>query len=158
MRRLFRVEEATARGLTRSVFAGVSERDAGDGSSGAFTPRGLTNRTRSIDSCPGPRDRGRSAAAGRAVLHGLDGVTEPDDRPLRRGSLPDQRVVTIDGIRCADGFQTLVDLAADLDDLRWEQALESALRKRLTSIREIEAAFPELGVHGRRVCVAFDAY
>ena len=49
------------------------------------------------------------------------------------------------GIRCTDGFQTLVDLAADLDDREWEHALESVLRMRLTSITELEAALPALG-------------
>jgi hypothetical protein len=53
--------------------------------------------------------------------------------------------VVIDGLRCTDGLQTLADLAADLDALRWEQALESALRKRLTAIADIEGALPALG-------------
>jgi hypothetical protein len=86
-------------------------------------------------------------ASGRlaALLHELDGVDEPDHRSLRRRVLAPQRVVVIDGIRCAGGLQTLVDLAADLDDCRWEQALESALRKRLTSVCDIEAALLGLG-------------
>jgi very-short-patch-repair endonuclease len=49
------------------------------------------------------------------------------------------------GVRCADGLATLVDLAASLDDLTWEQALESALRKRLTTVAAIEAELPVLG-------------
>ena len=85
--------------------------------------------------------RGRLAG----ILHGLDGVTDPDDRPLRRRELAEERTVVLDGIRCTDGLQTLVDLAAELDDREWEHTLESALRKRLTSIAEIEAALPELG-------------
>jgi hypothetical protein len=48
--------------------------------------------------------------------------------------LPPERVVTVGEIRCTDGLQTLVDLAATLDDERWEQALESALRKRLFAV------------------------
>lgn len=44
------------------------------------------------------------------------------------------------GIRCTNGLQTLLDLAGTLDDARWEQALESALRKGLVSIGGIEAA------------------
>jgi hypothetical protein len=39
----------------------------------------------------------------------------------------------------------LVDLAAVLDDLRWEQALESALRTRLVSIAALEELLPEMG-------------
>jgi hypothetical protein len=74
------------------------------------------------------------------VLYGLDGVTGPDEHPLRRRVLPEHRIVVVEGIRCTDGLQTVVDLASDLDDVRWEQALESALRKRLTSVCDIEAA------------------
>lgn len=54
-------------------------------------------------------------------------------------------VVEHGGIPCAGGLQTLVDLAAELDDLRWEQALESALRKGLTTVAELEDRLPELG-------------
>jgi very-short-patch-repair endonuclease len=42
-------------------------------------------------------------------------------------------------------LQTLVDLAATLDDLKWERAMESALRKKLTTVSEIEAELPALG-------------
>jgi hypothetical protein len=39
----------------------------------------------------------------------------------------------------------MVDLAATLDDETWEQALESALRKKLTSIAAIEAELLTMG-------------
>ena len=78
------------------------------------------------------------------VLHGLDSVAL-DDRPTRRARLSAERVMVVAGMRCADGLTTLVDLAASLDDLTWEQALESALRKRLTTVASLEAAIPELG-------------
>jgi very-short-patch-repair endonuclease len=78
------------------------------------------------------------------VLHRLDSVVL-DGRPLRRDRLPDERVIIRGGVRCADGLATLVDLAASLDDLTWEQALESALRKRLTTVAAIEAELPVLG-------------
>jgi hypothetical protein len=78
------------------------------------------------------------------VLHGLDSV-ELDDRPTRRGLLPAERVVVVDGLACADGLQTLVDLAVSLDDVTWEQALESAVRKRLTTVAAMEAVLPGLG-------------
>lgn len=90
------------------------------------------------------------------VLHGLDAVdlTRPDATVppesshkrvgVRRRELIGD-VVEIGGIPCAGGLQTLIDLAAELDDLRWEQALESALRKKLTTITEIELWLPELG-------------
>jgi hypothetical protein len=53
--------------------------------------------------------------------------------------MPD-RVIALGGIACADALQTLLDLAATLDDDTWEQALESALRRRLTTIAEVGAA------------------
>jgi hypothetical protein len=86
---------------------------------------------------------------------GLDSVPVESDvtvlpgrrssRPgVRRRVLPPERIVVISGIPCTDGLQTLVDLAVGLDDLGWEQALESALRRRLT-VAELEAALPSLG-------------
>jgi hypothetical protein len=74
----------------------------------------------------------RGTVAG--VLHGLDGV-ELRPEPRRR---PTDRIVIIDGLACADGVQTLVDLAGVLDDERWEQALESALRKGLVTVDQLE--------------------
>ena len=70
------------------------------------------------------------------VLHGCDSV-ELDGRPTRRTDLPPDRVVLIEGLPCADGLQTLVDLAATLDDDTWEQVLESALRKRLVTVDDL---------------------
>lgn len=90
------------------------------------------------------------------VMHGLDavGLSRPDvtlapesshkRAGVRRRDLIGE-VVEIGGIPCAGGLQTLVDLAAELDDLRWEQALESALRKKLTTIAELQRWLPELG-------------
>jgi len=110
---------------------------------------------------PTPCDRARAAviatrgvASGSfaAVLLGLDAVecrgadltlapSAGGRRPgVRRRILLPERVVEVLGIRCTDGAQTLVDLAADLDDLRWEQALESALRLRVTTIAELQQA------------------
>ncbi len=59
---------------------------------------------------------------------------------VRRKPLARERIITINGIPCTDGLQTLLDLAAVVDDLTWEQMLESALRKRLTTVEAIEAA------------------
>lgn len=78
------------------------------------------------------------------VLLELDSVCL-DGRPTRKGRLPSDRVIDAGGIPCADGLQTLVDLAATLDDDTLEQALESALRKGLTTIEAIEAELPALG-------------
>ena len=94
-----------------------------------------------------PLDRARASVLAKhtaargglaGVLHGLDSVGL-DGRPTRRVELPGHRIVEIDGIRCADGLQTLVDLAATLDDATWEQALESALRKRLVTLDQLRS-------------------
>ena len=62
----------------------------------------------------------------------------------RRFALDINRVIALDGIPLTDGLQTLLDLAAELDDSQWEHALESALRQDHTSIDEIEAALPAM--------------
>ncbi|MEY2418563.1 MAG: hypothetical protein QOG90_1243 [Actinomycetota bacterium] len=54
-------------------------------------------------------------------------------------------IVDVNGVRVTDGLQTLIDLAAELDDTRWEHALEAALRKKLTTVTAVEAAVPLLG-------------
>lgn len=85
------------------------------------------------------------------VLHGLDGVdlrgpdvTVPpgssNRRPgVRRRAIPAEQVTTAGGVRCLDGLRTLADLAAELDDLGWEQALECALRRGLVRIDDVAA-------------------
>jgi hypothetical protein len=87
----------------------------------------------------------RTAARGTlaGVLHGLDSVTL-DGWPTRRTSPPWLRSFVIGDVPCADGLTTLVDLAALMNPITWEHALESALRKHLTSIEAIEAAVPDL--------------
>jgi very-short-patch-repair endonuclease len=84
----------------------------------------------------------RGSLAG--VLHELDSVVL-DQRRTRRERLSAERLVIVAGQPCADGLSTLIDLAATLDDLRWEHALESALRKGLTSVPMIEDELPCLG-------------
>lgn len=109
---------------------------------------------------PTPLDVARAAvlAAGgiaggtlAGVLHGLDGVdlrgpdvTVPpgssNRRPgVRRRTIPAAHVTTADGVRCLDGLGTLADLAAELGDLEWEQALECALRRGLVRIGDVAA-------------------
>ncbi|MEN3273059.1 MAG: hypothetical protein V7636_1820 [Actinomycetota bacterium] len=81
----------------------------------------------------------REARGGLAgVLLGLDSVIL-DDRPTRRAALPPERIVIAHDMRCADGPQTMIDLAPSLDDDTWEQALESALRKKLVTIDALSA-------------------
>ena len=78
------------------------------------------------------------------VLHRYDGVPEDAYRIRTRGNVVGTRVEMIDGIACTDALQTFTDLAATLDDLQWEQALESALRTGKVSIAEVESAVPAL--------------
>jgi hypothetical protein len=88
----------------------------------------------------------RTYAGGRlaGVLYGLDGVAL-DGIPVRRRGVPPARLVRVADVACTNGFQTMVDLAAELDDLIWEQALESAVRKRLTTVGALAESLPHLG-------------
>lgn len=84
------------------------------------------------------------------VLHRLDSVrldgtwltvppTANGRRPrVSRRDLSPERILTVAGLECTDGMQTLLDLAPWLSDAEWEQALESALRLRLTSVAAFE--------------------
>lgn len=88
------------------------------------------------------------------VLHGLDSVgldgiwvtvslTKNGRRArVSRRNLAPERVIEVAGLPCTDGTQTMIDLAASLAPLVWEQALESALRKRLTTFEAVEALSP----------------
>lgn len=53
--------------------------------------------------------------------------------------------MAVDGVPCTDGVQTMIDLAAVVEDDIWEQALECALRRGLVTIEEMHAALPRLG-------------
>lgn len=48
--------------------------------------------------------------------------------------------VMVAGIPCTDGLQTMLDLASYVSDKTWEQAFESALRKRICTVAEVEDA------------------
>ena len=90
------------------------------------------------------------------VLHGLDGVAlragsvvavvDAGSRypGVRRRSLTQDRTVSVGGVSCTDAVMTLIDLASCLDDTAWEQALESALRKKLMRLADLEALLPDL--------------
>lgn len=94
------------------------------------------------------------------VLYGLDSVrldgtwvtvgrnSNGRRERVSRRDLPPERIATVAGLRCTDGFQTLLDLVPWLSDPVWEQALESALRKRLTSVPELAGA---LALRAQRV-------
>ncbi len=72
------------------------------------------------------------------VLHAFDSVAVTLRVPKRRRIEP--TLVEVNGYACTDGLQTIVDLAETMDDLTWEQAFESGLRKRLFAVDEVAAA------------------
>jgi hypothetical protein len=90
---------------------------------------------------------GVAVASLAALLHGLDGVklggTVACVERARRSRMPGvgrrqhMRFEVVDGYRCTDTTQTLVDLAAAVADDVWEQALESALRLGKTDIADV---------------------
>lgn len=92
------------------------------------------------------------------VLHGLDAVElrGPDvtlppgstnRHPGIRRRLLLGEVLEYGGIPCASPLQALVDLAAEVDDDTWEQMLESALRKQLLTVADLDEWLPTLGRH-----------
>src|SRR2546423_12760906 len=132
MRRLFTVDEASRHGLTRAALRWGEQ----------------TGRWRRIDrsvygvgaDAATPLDAARAAvlaaggvAGGRlaGVLLGLDAVDVrgPDisvprgrngRRPgVRRRDVAPERIIVVGGVPCTDGVRTMLDLAAELDDLRW---------------------------------------
>ena len=84
------------------------------------------------------RERAKVLASGSPARGGLAGVllrldsVSLDGAPTRRTPCDD--IVVVDGLSCSSARRTLLDLAASVDDDTWEQALESALRKRLVTI------------------------
>lgn len=142
MRRLFTVHDAADVDLSKHALAwGVRTGrwvrvTRGVYAEGAQSPSAL-DRERAVVLARGAVARGGLGG----VLLGLDAV-RLDGRPTREGRAVVGSIVA--GTPCASAIQVLVDLAATLEDDAWEQALESALRKRLTTILEIEALQPEL--------------
>jgi very-short-patch-repair endonuclease len=99
---------------------------------------------------------GTASGAVAGVILGLDSValrrpevTAPPGSTNRHRRVRRRRLlgetVDIGGIPCASALQTLIDLAAEMDDETWEQALESALRRQLVTIADITATLPSLG-------------
>jgi hypothetical protein len=139
MRRLFTTDDALTRGLTIDALRwgeGIRWRRVERGVY-ADGPAPITPLDRARGRVLATSSPARGALAG--VLLGLDGV-RLDDRPTRKRDPRHGGIVIVDAIPCADALQTLVDLAATVDADRWEQSLESALRKGLVNIADIEAA------------------
>jgi very-short-patch-repair endonuclease len=110
-----------------------------------------------LDRCLAPLVATGGAACGRVAgtLLGFDGVrlggpevTLPATGSNKHAGVRRQvltgGLIDVAGFPCTDPLQTLIDLAAALDDDHWEQALESALRRRQVSLSELEAVLPVL--------------
>jgi very-short-patch-repair endonuclease len=63
----------------------------------------------------------------------------PKEWTVHRRSVAAAQIVTTGPFRHTDPLMTLVDLAAVVDDLEWELALESALRLRVVELGHVEA-------------------
>ena len=162
MRELFTTRQARARGVSedrlraaeragrwRRVIRGVYVE-------GPAEPSAL-DRARAVVVATGGVATGDLAG----VLLGLEGVAltrgevtvDPSSsgrRPgVRRRRLDPDTLVTAGGVPCTGALQTLADLAATVDDDLWEQALESALRCRLVTVDEVEAAAMGRAARGR---------
>lgn len=153
MRRLFTAEEAMRKGLTRAALRwGVHAGRWRPVRRGVFVvgtdePTPIEREAAAVIAC-----NGVASGTTAGVLLELDSValrgpditvppTSSGRRPgVRRRALPPDRVITVQGVRCTNALQTLLDLAAVLDDAVWEQVLESVLRKQLTAVTELEGA------------------
>ena len=144
MRKLFTWDDAAARGLSRSALR-WGERQ------GRWRKAAHGVYAEGADAV-GPLDTARarvlaanSVAWGQlaAVIFDLDGV-RLEGHQFRHIGVPLDCVVTVAGVPCTNVTQTLIDLAGRLDDEVWEQALECALRRRLTTVAQLDARLPEL--------------
>jgi very-short-patch-repair endonuclease len=76
---------------------------------------------------------------------GLDSIVIPAGPLPRRRRVPvSPEPVLVNGIWCTNGLQTMVDIAPLVDDVVYEQVLESALRKELLKIDELTDLVPLL--------------
>jgi len=75
----------------------------------------------------------------------LEGVTAH-----RSNRILPRHVTTYAGIPITTGARTLVDLSAVLGDQTLERAIDDALRRNVTTVKELGACFEELAGRGRR--------
>jgi hypothetical protein len=145
-RSFFTSRDATRDALRWGVTSGKSERVA----YGAYVDvdAKALDRYLAVAAAADGVNTGRVAAALRRVdcpePVGPSFLVPPTASGRRAGAkrlwYPSDRVCLVDGIPVVDGLQMLVDLAADLDEILWEQSLESALFRKLTTISAIEVA------------------
>lgn len=153
MRRLFTAAELRQLGFSRdAIHAGLRNGrwrrvDHGIYAEGGEEPS-LFDRARAVLRASGGVASGTMAGA----LLRLDGVgfsridftvgRSSGSKRLgaRHRQLGPECVIEVSGVRCTNGLQTLVDLAAELDDRAWEAALESALRLGLVDLDAVDDA------------------
>jgi hypothetical protein len=82
------------------------------------------------------------------LLHGLDSVKLGPPYATRNQAIEGG---IVRGYRCANGLWTMLTLSATLDDIAWEQALESALRKHLVTVEQLLAALSIQRVGNKRI-------
>lgn len=154
MRRLFKVSELRSLGFSKDAIQWGARRGGwrmivrGVYGEGPADPTEF-DRARAVLVVTGGAASGAMAGALLSLdaveFRGLDFTVAPSQgnrRPgrVRRRDLPPERVIEIEGVRCTDGLQTLVDLATEVDDRTWEAAVEAAVRRGLTSVAELERA------------------
>jgi len=160
VRRLFTTEEAARAGLSRDALRWGARTghwrklDRNVWADGAEPPTLFDEARAAALACNGVASgclAGTLLGYDGIMATGVDITIPPKSTSRRVGArrrlLPEERVIVAGGVRCTDHLQTLIDLAALVDDLVWEQALESALRRRLTTI---DAVTGNKRVLGRR--------
>lgn len=152
MRRLFTVAEAAEGGITKRRLRTADARrtwcrriDRNVYGDGPHDPTPLDLARAGVIA-----SRGVALGPLSGVLRGLDGVLGvPFDVDVgrsgngrragaRRPTIGPEHVTQIHGVPCGDAPDTLIRLSKYLDDLRWEQALESALRQGMSLEQLVE--------------------
>jgi len=146
LRQLFTVEEAEKKGITKRALRWAdSHRTWCRHIDRNVYGDGPDDRT-ALDVARARVIAARGVATGplAAVLRDFDGVrglpldygvgrtTSGRRQGCRRPTIGPEIVTEVHGVPCADAADTLIRLSKYLDDLRWEQALESALRSGMT--------------------------
>ena len=166
MRRIFTTTEAIADGLTVDALRwGLRAGKWVRGGRGVFLDGPEEPTALELAAASAYVSGGMVSETAAGALLGFDGIAEIEptfvvatrtnnrrDGVHRSYAQPEDGLI-VDGVRVTGGLRTLLDLARVLSDLRWEQALESALRKRVVTESEILAALPEMSrarAHGVR--------
>lgn len=84
------------------------------------------------------------------ITRQIDGKSASRHAKVHRSRwLPDDHVTVIDGIRVTTMARTLFDLAAVVSFDRLDNAVDNALKVRLTTVDELEAMLLEMALRGR---------